>query len=397
MKLWCCYVPNLGSYSYVKLGDISEVITKGTTAKKFLNDGVAFIKIESINSRTTLGNKLSYISEEEHKTYLKRSILKEGDILFSIAGALGIVHIVQKEELPANTNQALSIIRLKQKEKIEYVSWFLETPSIKKMILELKSIGAQPNLSLEQISNIKIPMLSSNKLEHIVVELLNTIEKRIETQNKIIEEKKKLIKVINNVLFDSSMKEQHKLNNLLYQYGGLSGKSASDFGSGFPYITFLSVLNNYYVEIKQTGLVKVSDNERQNIVNYGDVILTLSSETPEEVGVAAVSKVNERVYLNSFCMGLRPLRHDLLEQEYIPWLFSTKAFRKHIYPYAQGSTRFNLNVSSFMNSSFFIPSKKEQICFSKLLNNLLLEVEIEEKIIGRYKEQKQYLLKNLFI
>ena len=87
----------MGNISYVKLKDASEVITKGTTAKKFLARGINFIKIESINTRTTLSDKISYISEEEHNTFLKRSILREGDILFSIAGVLGIVHIIQKK------------------------------------------------------------------------------------------------------------------------------------------------------------------------------------------------------------------------------------------------------------------------------------------------------------
>ena len=114
--------------------------------------------------------------------------MKEGDILFSIAGALGIVHIIQKNEVPANTNQALSIIRLKNKEKIEYVSWFLESPIISKMIRELKSIGAQPNLSLEQVGNIRIPMHQDIELETNIVNLLNRIQQRIETQNKIIKE-----------------------------------------------------------------------------------------------------------------------------------------------------------------------------------------------------------------
>ena len=186
-------VPNLGNVSYVKLKDISDVITKGTTAKNFLESGINFIKIETINTRTSLSDKISYVSKEEHNTFLKRSILKEGDILFSIAGALGIVHIIQKNELPANTNQALSIIRLKDKEKIEYVSWFLESPLINKMIRELKSIGAQPNLSLEQVGNIKIPMHQDIRLETNIVNLLNRIQQKIETQNKIIKESSSFI------------------------------------------------------------------------------------------------------------------------------------------------------------------------------------------------------------
>ena len=66
----------------------------------------------------------AYISEEANIA-LKRSIILENDLLYSIAGALGRVAIVNKSILPANTNQALSIIRLKDKSKVKYIYYYL--------------------------------------------------------------------------------------------------------------------------------------------------------------------------------------------------------------------------------------------------------------------------------
>ena len=95
-----------------KLGDISSLITKGTTPKDKSGTGeVNFIKVENINDFSGDIVGMSKISLEEHQGYLKRSQLQEGDILFSIAGTLGRVTSVNKAILPANTNQALSIIR----------------------------------------------------------------------------------------------------------------------------------------------------------------------------------------------------------------------------------------------------------------------------------------------
>ena len=92
------------------------MITKGTTPTTigydFLDQGINFVKIESISeSGKFLPGKFAHISIECHKE-LRRSQLENGDILFSIAGALGRVGIVDEEILPANTNQALSIIIL---------------------------------------------------------------------------------------------------------------------------------------------------------------------------------------------------------------------------------------------------------------------------------------------
>lgn len=89
-----------------KMGDIASLITKGTTPlDKTDNGSVNFVKIENINISNGEIVPVTKISIQEHEGYLKRSQLQENDILFSIAGTLGRVSIVNKEILPANTNQ----------------------------------------------------------------------------------------------------------------------------------------------------------------------------------------------------------------------------------------------------------------------------------------------------
>ena len=150
-----------------KLGDISSLITKGTTPKDKSGTGeVNFIKVENINDFSGDIVSMSKISLEEHQGYLKRSQLQEGDILFSIAGTLGRVTSVNKEILPANTNQALSIIRLKEG-NLEYVKTCLKGNVVADFIRRNPTIGAQPNLSLEQVSNLEIEIPSEAEQEKI--------------------------------------------------------------------------------------------------------------------------------------------------------------------------------------------------------------------------------------
>lgn len=77
-------------------------------------------------------------------------------------------------------------------------------------------------------------------------------------------------------------------SNLGHSYSGLSGKSSEDFGRGKPFITYLNVYSNNVVNENDYQYVLINDGEKQNIVQYGDVLFTLSSETPEEVGVGSV-------------------------------------------------------------------------------------------------------------
>ena len=150
-----------------KLGDISSLITKGTPPKDKSGTGeVNFIKVENINDFSGDIVGMSKISLEEHQGYLKRSQLQEGDILFSIAGTLGRVTSVNKAILPANTNQALSIIRLKEG-NLEYVKTCLKGNVVADFIRRNPTIGTQPNLSLEQVSNLEIGIPSEAEQEKI--------------------------------------------------------------------------------------------------------------------------------------------------------------------------------------------------------------------------------------
>lgn len=156
-----------GDWEQRKLKDISSLITKGTTPKDKSGTGeVNFIKVENINDFSGDITGTSKISLEEHQGYLKRSQLQEGDILFSIAGTLGRVTSVNKAILPANTNQALSIIRLKEG-NLEYVKTCLKGNVVADFIRRNPTIGAQPNLSLEQVSNLEIEMPSEAEQKKI--------------------------------------------------------------------------------------------------------------------------------------------------------------------------------------------------------------------------------------
>ena len=147
------------TWDLVKLEEVTQLITKGTTPTtygyKFEDNGVNFIKVENLRQSIN-SNELLKISYECHEK-LQRSQLQIGDILFSIAGTLGSTYIVDESILPCNTNQALSIIRLKNNVNICYINYVLNSNLIQKEIDGLRTVGAQPNLNLKQVGNFTIP------------------------------------------------------------------------------------------------------------------------------------------------------------------------------------------------------------------------------------------------
>lgn len=156
-------------WTYSSLKDITSLITKGTTPlDKSGNGNINFVKVENINSETYEILPEMKITEIEHNDYLKRSQLKENDILFSIAGTLGRVALVTQNILPANTNQALAIIRSKDVD-VQYLSTTLKGNIVSDFIKRNPTVGAQPNLSLEQVSNLNIALTSKDEQHNIAL------------------------------------------------------------------------------------------------------------------------------------------------------------------------------------------------------------------------------------
>lgn len=182
-----------------------------------------------------------------------------------------------------------------------------------------------------------------------------------------------------------------------YSYSGLSGKSAEDFGTGKPFITYLNVYSNNVVNENHYQYVRIGEGEKQNIVQYGDVLFTLSSETPEEVGIGSVYLGQDEVYLNSFCFGIHIVNEEQAYPPYLSYYVSSTPFRKFVYPFAQGSTRFNLCKADFERASITLPSLDNQKRIHSLLNCLTMKISAEKAMLGQYIAQKQYLLRQMFI
>ena len=165
-----------------KLGECCSLITKGTTPKEYPENGaVNFVRIDCIENGNINISKCLKINEQIHNGELARSVLKENDLLCSIAGALGVVTVVTKDVLPANTNQALAILRLYESENVQYISKTLSSYIMEKYIRECKTVGAQPNLSLGQMRDLIIPYPCSEEQQKIA-DCLSSLDEVIEKQ-----------------------------------------------------------------------------------------------------------------------------------------------------------------------------------------------------------------------
>ena len=377
------------NWERVRLGNMCEVqMCKRIMASQTNPSvGVPFYKIGTIG-----GVPDAYISYELFEEYKnKYNYPHKGEVLITCAGTVGKCLLYDGED---SYYQDSNIVWLRNNStKLDNGFLFNILSNINWSRLNSTTIVRIYNDDLRNLQ-FHLPSLEEQKK---IVKSLNAIDERIATQNKIIEKLQSLIKGLNDHILKNIEGDQVCFADLGEAYGGLSGKSGDDFGCGDPFITYMNVYQNTYISENDYELVQIAPDEKQNSVQYGDALFTLSSETPEEVGIGAVYLGNtQKLYLNSFCFGIHFYDERVLPQ-YLAHFISSSSFRRAIYPLAQGSTRFNLQKNDFMKMKFLLPSLEKQGHIANTLDALHCRLANEKSLTEQYILLKKYLLSLMFI
>ena len=192
--------------------------------------------------------------------------------------------------------------------------------------------------------------------------------------------------------------EYKALGELGEFYSGLNGKSKDDFNNGnAKFITYMNVFSNPSLKIDIDDKVKIEKNENQNTIQYGDVIFTGSSETPEECGMSSVltSTIDEKLYLNSFCFGFRFYDEKLMLPEFSKYVFRSREIRKQIKRTASGVTRFNISKKKMEKVTIPLPPILVQEEIVRILDKFTeLAAELATELAAR-KQQYEYYKSSL--
>ena len=133
---------------------------------------------------------------------------------------------------------------------------------------------------------------------------------------------------------------------------------------------------------------------KQHQVKYGDVLFTVSSETPEEVGMSSVwLEKKSNVYLNSFCFGYR-LR-ECFDLFFLSYYFRSPSFRKKMMVLSQGIARYNISKNKVMELTIQFPSLNEQKMIAGCLYSLDEIISSCSQKISYLEDQKKGLMQQL--
>lgn len=188
--------------------------------------------------------------------------------------------------------------------------------------------------------------------------------------------------------------EYKKLEDIGDFFGGLTGKSKEDFKDGnSKFITYRNVYANPSLNIDFEDKVKISDNEKQHTVIYGDILFTGSSETPDECGMSSVvtTQTSEKLYLNSFCFGLRLYKMEEFNLHYLKHILRSNDIREQIKKTASGVTRYNVSKKRFAKICIPVPPIEVQTEIAHILDNFTnLAVELTAELQARQEQYEYY-------
>jgi len=189
------------------------------------------------------------------------------------------------------------------------------------------------------------------------------------------------------------MVEWKKLEDLGSFFGGLSGKTKDDFVDGnAKFVTYMNVFSNPSLDLETTGSVKIRKGEKQNKIRKGDILFTGSSETPDEAGMSCVvtEDLDDNVYMNSFCFGLRLNTPELYNLCYLKHLLRSNQVRSKIAKSASGVTRYNISKARFGKIRIPIPSLSEQNRIVVFLESFTSSIENLKRQISERRKQYEY-------
>lgn len=191
--------------------------------------------------------------------------------------------------------------------------------------------------------------------------------------------------------------EKVKLKELYEVHNGLS-KASKFFGTGFPFLSFSTVFNNYFIPDEITDLVQSTEKEQKNYsIKCGDVFVTRTSETANELGMSCVAlKDYPQATYNGFTKRMRPVTDKLLPK-YVGYYMRLPSFRAGFQAFSTMTTRASLRNEDLLGLQIAVPPIAVQKKIAGILTAYDDLIENNKKQIKLLEEMAQRLYKEWFV
>lgn len=369
------------SWPIVELGDISYLITKGTTPTtlglEFAEIGVPFIRVQNlVDGAVSLDVDPLYISNDTHKK-LKRSIIYPNDILVSIAGTIGRTAVVSSETAEMNCNQAVAIIRLKELINKKFFFHWMSSKDALGQIMNSKVTGTISNISLSQVGMLKIPLPPLQEQKRIAA-ILDQADALRRLRQRAIDRFNTLGQAIFYEMFGDP------IFNPMNWKEGVSLGDASEIISGItkgrkiggqptrevPYLSVINVQDRKLV-LEPLKTINATNKEIEKYrLKKNDILLTEGGD-PDKLGRGTIwsDELAECIHQNHI-FRVR-LAGDYLRPVFLNWLIGSSRGKQYFLRSAKQTTGIaSINMTQLKGFPLFLPPIEIQISFEEKIDAL---------------------------
>jgi type I restriction enzyme, S subunit len=387
-------------WSIQSLGLICDVRDGTHESPRFFKKGVPFLTSKNlVDGRLDLKN-VSYISENDAAEFNKRSKVDRHDILMSMIGTIGSAALVDCEPDFSIKNVALLKPR---KVAPTYLIHLINSPPFQRYLADNLEGGIQKFVSLGTLRQLSIP-LPVDVEQRAIAGALGDVDALIGGLELLIAKKRDLKQAAMQQLLTGQTRlpsfhdkwSAVSLGELFSFKNGLN-KGKEYFGEGTPIVNYMDVYSQAGLRFAALqGRVTVRENEQKAFdVREGDVLFTRTSETVEEVGMAAVilDRCSETVF-SGFLLRARP-RDESLCDSFKKYCFGSREVRKQITSRASYTTRALTNGKLLSAVVLQRPPVAEQAAIATVLSDMDAEIEALEKRLAKTRALKQGMMQEL--
>ena len=337
-------------------------------------------------------NGIPQVSEDDY-CRLKGYMLETDDIVFSRVGSVDInAHVEHVQQGWLFSGRVLRVRPIKSVNSL-CLHYVLSTESVKRDIRNRAVGQTMPSINTPILSNTGIYMSQSEAEQKKIANLLSIIDERIATQNKIIEDLKKLKSAIIVEHYRQTEKNEVCVADLgnHFNVGNLAKDDLSETGK--PCIIYGELFTTYGEIISQ---IESHTNKTEGMIlsKKGDLLFP-SSTTVDAISLIAPSVINvDNVILGGDMFGIH-ISHNYNAQ-YLSYYFNHIA-KKQLAKFAKGSTIIHLHYTDIEKAKLLLPSLEEQNRMAKCLVALDKKVSVEQDLLSSLTCQKSYLLQQMFI
>ena len=316
-------------------------------------------------------------------------MIEIGDLLLAMYGATSGDIAISK--IKGAINQAILCIRTNQNKKFIESVWNKHVSKILRKYLQ----GGQGNLSADIVKGISFSFPTLEEQERIA-NLISLLDERIATQNKIIEDLKKLKSAIIEKVLNGNSCDNLRLGDVGSYIRGLT-YSSNDVVEHHDTLVMRSnnIVNGCPLDYNNNIVSVNKQISQEQKLQDGDIIICMANGSSALVGKASFydRKCSFPITVGAFC-GIYRSKMAITK-----WLFQTNRYRRYIWNSLQGGNGAiaNLNSEDILRMSFPLPDKHTAERCTKLLSSLDSLIESNVSLCSKFSQQKEYLLHQMFI